>query len=73
MQPSQLIKGAGDAAAHTTVIATLMGYLPAIAALFSVLWLSMQMYEKASGEPFHKTMQRVWERISALVRRLRGR
>ena len=33
-----------DALSFGTVIATIAGWLPPIAALFSIVWLGMQMY-----------------------------
>lgn len=39
------IKHALDWAAVGTAIATLAGWLPNIAAFFSIVWLSMQMYD----------------------------
>jgi len=73
MQASQIVKTAGDAAAHTTVVATILGYLPGIAALFSILWLAMQMSEKIAGKPFHQIVRCGIERIRDVVRRIRGR
>ena len=60
MQPQQIIKHAGDATAYGTVVATLIGWLPAIAALFTILWLSMQMVEKLAGKPLHELVKCAW-------------
>ena len=62
-QAQQIIKGAGDATAYGTAVATLVGWLPAIAALFTVIWLGMQMVEKVVGKPFHELVRCAWKRI----------
>lgn len=33
-----------DVAAYSTVIGTLIGYLPELAALMSVIWIGIQIY-----------------------------
>ena len=69
MQAQQIAKTAGDVTAHGTVIATLLGWLPHIAALFSVLWLLMQMTEKAVGKPFHEIVRCFCVRVMDKFRR----
>ena len=44
MLVDQPIKVAADVASVGTVIATIAGWLPPIAALLSIVWLSMQIY-----------------------------
>jgi hypothetical protein len=39
------IKHAIDAASVGTVVATLIGWLPAIAAMFSIVWTIIQIYD----------------------------
>jgi len=65
MQPQvqQIVKSAGDVTAYGTAVATLVGWLPHIAALFSVLWLGMQMLEKITGKPFHELVRCVWRKL----------
>ena len=62
-QMIQVAKGTTDVAAYGTVLATLTGWLPPLAALFSILWLGMQMLEKITGVPFHQLVRCVWRRI----------
>ena len=38
------VRYALDAAAGGTAIATVAGWLPPVAALFTIIWLAMQMY-----------------------------
>ena len=40
-----MIKNVLDCAAIGNVIATILGWLPAIAALFTILWYSIRIYE----------------------------
>ena len=35
-----------DAAAVANVVATIVGWLPAIAALLSIIWLGIQIYDR---------------------------
>jgi len=65
MQPQtqQLIKNVADGTAYGTVVATLVGWLPAIAAGFTVLWLGMQMTEKIAGRPFHDLVRCAWRKL----------
>lgn len=67
MQAQQIVKTTGDALAHTTVVATILGYLPGIAALFSILWLAMQMTEKIVGKPFHEIVRCVCASVKQRV------
>ena len=41
-EPAKL---AGDIASVTTVIGTLAGILPSIAAIFTIIWTSIRIYE----------------------------
>lgn len=40
----QQVRIPGDVAAGGTIIGTLFGYLPDIAALLGIVWISLQMY-----------------------------
>jgi len=53
-----------DAAAYSGVIATLMGWLPAIAALFSIVWIAMQMVEKVTGRKLHEMLRGLCRRFT---------
>lgn len=41
----QQIKAMLDVASISTVIATLLGWLPNVAALFTLIWTGIQIYE----------------------------
>ena len=59
MTPQQsVLKHGIDAVAAGGVIASLIGYLPAIAAVMSILWFAIQIIEKLSGEKIHATIMR---------------
>ena len=51
-QHSEQIKHAGDALSIGTVVATLAGWLPALAALATLVWTGIRIYET-------KTVQRL--------------
>lgn len=40
------VKGMVDVAAIANVVATLIGWLPAIAAVFSIVWVGIQIYDR---------------------------
>jgi carbon monoxide dehydrogenase subunit G len=65
MQPQvqQIMKSTGDVTAYGAVVGTLMGWLPAIAAGFTIIWLGMQMLEKITGKAFHELVACVWKKI----------
>ena len=41
-------KHAVDAVSVATVIGTIAGYLPAVAALFTIIWTAIRIYESAT-------------------------
>jgi hypothetical protein len=41
----ETVKITGDILSVTTVVGTLMGMLPSIAAIFTILWTSIRIYE----------------------------
>jgi hypothetical protein len=51
----ELIKPVGDAAAIGTALGTLISFLPPVAALVSLVWTAMRIYEMIEGVPFHQT------------------
>ena len=76
MQTEQTIKTVVDASAYSTLIATLIGWLPSIAALFSITWFAIQITEKATGKSFHELLRGVCDKVSGAARsawdKLRG-
>jgi hypothetical protein len=46
------IKIAGDIVSVTTVIGTLAGILPSIAALFTIVWTAIRIYETETVQGF---------------------
>jgi len=44
-EAQQIVKTVGDVTAVSVVVATLMSWLPAIAALFTVVWTGIRIYE----------------------------
>jgi len=73
MQAQQVVKATGDVTAHGAVIATLLGWLPSIAAIFSIIWLTIQIIERVVGKPFHEVLRclcsKTWGRVAAWFRR----
>lgn len=60
----------GDGAAYASILATFAGYLPAIAAGLSAIWIAMQIVEKMTGKAIHVMIRCAWHRVtSAFVRR----
>lgn len=49
----QTIDHIGDASAVTVGVSTFLGLLPAIAALFTIIWLGVRIWEAITGETFH--------------------
>lgn len=59
MTAPEQVKVVGDVISVSTVVATLAGWLPYVAALFTVLWTMMRMHEMITGKPFsHSLMAR---------------
>ena len=65
MQPQtqQVLKSTGDVTAYSAVIGSLLGWLPSIAAGFTIIWLGMQMIEKITGKHFHELVVCAWKRL----------
>jgi chromate transport protein ChrA len=51
------IKIAGDIVSVTTVIGTLAGVLPSIAALFTIVWTAIRIYETETVQGFLRRMK----------------
>jgi len=60
MSVLEAVKPAGDIAAGTVLVAVLADIITAIAALFTVIWYALRLYEKWTGLPFHKTPLVTW-------------
>jgi len=63
MQVAQIIRTAGDVTAYSAIIAALLGWLPQIAAGFSIIWISMQMLEKITGKTINAMLRNLCGRI----------
>lgn len=60
MVQEQHVRVVGDTVAASTIIGSLLGWLPAIAAGIGIVWYALLFYEKITGRPFHKTKFGVW-------------
>lgn len=57
------VKHGIDAAAIGNMVATLMGWLPPLAAGLTVLWLAIQITEKVVGKPFSEVVRCAFARF----------
>lgn len=69
IERKQMVQQVTDAVPHVGVIAALAGWLPPIAALFSILWISIQIAEKITGKPAHTLCSDFCAKIAAWWRR----
>lgn len=53
MDRKQTVQQIVDAVPHVGVVAALAGWLPPAAAAFSIVWIALQITEKATGKPAH--------------------
>lgn len=51
------IKIVGDIVSVTTVVGTLAGILPSIAALFTIVWTAIRIYETETVQGFLRRMK----------------
>ena len=58
----QWVRTAGDVAAYSTTIATIVQLLPPAAALASLIWFCIQITEKGVGRPFHEILRDLFSR-----------
>lgn len=58
MVQQEAIKQAGDVAAVTVTIATIAQILPALAALFTIIWTGLRIYETKTVQDLLKKMKR---------------
>jgi hypothetical protein len=61
---AQDVKHAVDYFSVGVLVSTMVNWLPHIAALFTIVWTGMRIYERATGRPFYQC----W-----LMRKLTGR
>ena len=54
----ETIKHVADGVAAVTAIGTLMQLLPAVAALFTIVWTGMRITEMVAGKPFADIIRR---------------
>ena len=64
----QAIRNGGDLISAGGLVATLMGYLPAIAAGITIAWTAARLTEMFTGRPFHET--RFAQLVVGAVRRI---
>lgn len=48
------IKAVGDISA-ASITATILNWLPAVAALFTIIWIFQSLYESITGRPFSES------------------
>lgn len=70
MERKQMAQNLIDATPHVGVLAALAGWLPPVAALFSILWISIQLAEKFTGKPAHVLCQNAVDRAKAVWKRI---
>jgi hypothetical protein len=54
----ELAKQVGDGLSVVTAIGTLVQLLPAVAALFTIIWTGMRIAEMVAGKPFAEIIRR---------------
>ena len=54
----ETLKNVADGVAAVTAIGTLMQLLPAVAALFTIVWTGMRIAEMITGKKFHELLKR---------------
>jgi hypothetical protein len=55
---AEIAKHVADGVAAVTAIGTLMQMLPAVAALFTIVWTGMRIAEMITGKKFHELLRR---------------
>lgn len=61
---SYAMRQTADVAAYGGTIATLLGWLPHIAAVLSIIWLSLQIVEKLSGATISELIKRLYKFVT---------
>ncbi len=54
----ETIKHVADGVAAVTAVGTLLQLLPAVAALFTIVWTGMRIVEMIAGKPFAEIIRR---------------
>lgn len=54
------MKAVMDTGAVATMLGTLAGWLPNIAALFTIIWTATRIWEALTGQPFSKSRLARW-------------
>ena len=54
----ETMKHVADGVAAVTAIGTLIQLLPAVAALFTIVWTGMRIVEMIAGKKFHELLKR---------------
>jgi len=54
----ETLKNVADGVAAVTAIGTVMQLLPAVAALFTIVWTGMRITEMIAGKPFAELIRR---------------
>ena len=54
----ETIKHVADGVAAVTAVGTMMQLLPAVAALFTIVWTGMRIIEMVAGKPFAEIIRR---------------
>lgn len=69
MERKAMVQHALDATPHVGVIAALTGFLPPIAALFSIIWIAIQITEKLTGKSARELLACVCAHVRAKLKR----
>jgi hypothetical protein len=59
--PSDVIQHAVNTLATATILSTLVGWLPPIAALLGIIWFLIQIFESKTGQRFVRWIK-FWKR-----------
>lgn len=54
-EKAEAIKAVGDISAASITVATILNWLPAVAALLTILWTITRLYESVTGRPFSES------------------
>lgn len=59
-EAAAMLKGAGDVVAASVTVLTILKVLPAVAAAFAIVWYSVALYEKVTGNQFSESRLARW-------------
>jgi chromate transport protein ChrA len=57
-----ILKATGDTMAVGAIIGTFLGWLPSIAAILSILWFIVQLYESQTGQRIFTWLRSLFQR-----------